>query len=107
MKDASKESRWKSMGWEDCIRRDMRRSGEDERWRGLPIENYGNKEQKEWLDNSVTVNDPHACTAGNKEEEHQNISLCHSTNNIQYQNRSLSLSFMSFMSFMSYFRKYI
>ena len=26
--------------------------GEDERWReGLPIENYGKKEQKEWLDN--------------------------------------------------------
>ena len=47
----------------------MRRSGEDERWRrGRPIENYGKKEQKEWLDN--TLPDPHPCTAGNKEEEH-------------------------------------
>ena len=46
----------------------MRRSGEDERWReGRPIENYGKKEQKEWLDN--TLPDPHPCTAGNKEEE--------------------------------------
>ena len=33
-----------------------------------PIENYGKKEQKEWLDN--TLPDPHPCTAGNKEEEH-------------------------------------
>ena len=32
-----------------------------------PIENYGKKEQKEWLDN--TLPDPHPCTAGNKEEE--------------------------------------
>ena len=47
----------------------MRRSGEDEKWRrGRPIENYGKKEQKEWLDN--TLPDPHPCTAGNKEEEH-------------------------------------
>ena len=36
--------------WEDCVRRDMRRLGEDERWR-QPIENYGKKEHKEWLDN--------------------------------------------------------
>ena len=36
--------------------------------RGRPIEKYGKKEQKEWLDN--TVPDPHRCTAGNKEEEH-------------------------------------
>ena len=36
--------------------------------RGRPIENYGKKEQKEWLDN--TLPDPHPCTAGNKEEEH-------------------------------------
>ena len=36
--------------------------------RGRPIENYGKKEQKEWLDN--TLHDPHSCTAGNKEEEH-------------------------------------
>ena len=35
--------------------------------RGRPIENYGKKEQKEWLDN--TLPDPHPCTAGNKEEE--------------------------------------
>ena len=36
--------------------------------RGWPIENYGKKEQKEWLDN--TLPEPHPCTAGNKEEEH-------------------------------------
>ena len=36
--------------------------------RELPIENYGKKEQKEWLDNILP--DPHPCTAGNKEEEH-------------------------------------
>ena len=36
--------------------------------RGWPIENYGKKEQKEWLDN--TLPDPSPCTAGNKEEEH-------------------------------------
>ena len=36
--------------------------------RGRPIENYGKKEQKEWLDN--TLPDPHPCQAGNKEEEH-------------------------------------
>ena len=35
---------------------------------GRPIENYGKKEQKESLDN--TLPDPHPCTAGNKEEEH-------------------------------------
>ena len=75
----------------------MRRLGEDERRRGLPTENYGNKEQKEWLDNTVTEPDPRPCTAENKEEEHQNISLCCSRNNIQYQNRSLSLSFMSYL----------
>ena len=53
--------------WEDCVRRDMRRSGkmkdgEMER----PIENYGMKEQKEWLDN--TLPNHHPCTAENKEE---------------------------------------
>ena len=36
--------------------------------RGLPIENYQKKEQKEWLDNSLPG--PHPCTVGNKEEEH-------------------------------------
>ena len=36
--------------------------------RERPIENYGKKEQKEWLDNILP--DPHPCTAGNKEEEH-------------------------------------
>ena len=36
--------------------------------RGRPIENYGKKEQKGWLDN--TLPDPHPCTTGNKEEEH-------------------------------------
>ena len=35
---------------------------------GRPIENYGKKEQKEWLDN--TLPDSHPCEAGNKEEEH-------------------------------------
>ena len=45
----------------------MRRSGEDGD-REQPIENYGKKEQKEWLDNILS--DPHPCTAGNKEEEH-------------------------------------
>ena len=40
------------------------KDGERER----PIENYGKKEQKEWLDNILP--DPHPCTAGNKEEEH-------------------------------------
>ena len=40
----------------------------ERRW---PIENYGKKEQKEWLDNTLTVPDPHLCTAGNKEEEHK------------------------------------
>ena len=42
------------------------------REREQPIENYGKKEQKEWLDNILP--DPHPCTAGNKEEEH--ISQC-------------------------------
>ena len=36
--------------------------------RQRPIENYGQKEQKERLDNILP--DPHPCTAGNKEEEH-------------------------------------
>ena len=47
--------------------------------RGLPIENYGKKEQKEWLDNTLTVPDPNPCT-GNKEEEHNifniNLRMC-------------------------------
>ena len=34
------------------------KDGERER----PIDNYGKKEQKEWLDN--TLPDPHPCTAG-------------------------------------------
>ena len=40
------------------------KDGERER----PVENYGKKEQKEWLDNILP--DLHPCTAGNKEEEH-------------------------------------
>ena len=50
----------------------MRRSGrmKDGDW-GLLIANYGKKEEKEWLDNTVTIPDPHPCTAGNKEEEHK------------------------------------
>ena len=43
---------------------------------GGAIKNYGKKEQKEWLDN--TLPDPHPCTAGNKEEEH--ISCSHKSN---------------------------
>ena len=39
---------------------------------GRLIENYGKKEQKEWLDN--TLPDPHPCTAGNKEEERNELS---------------------------------
>ena len=51
----------------------MRRSAKDDIGeRGLPIGNYGKKEQKELLDN--TLPDPHPCTAGNKEEEHTYIS---------------------------------
>ena len=48
--------------WEDCVRRDMRRSGRiKDGERGWPIENDGKKEQKEWLDN--TLPDPHPFTA--------------------------------------------
>ena len=51
------------------MRRDRRISGVmKDGESGRPIENYGKKEQKEWLDNIVTVPDPHPCTAGNKEE---------------------------------------
>ena len=58
--------------WEDCVRRDMRRSGRmKDGEREWLIENYGKKEQKEWLDN--TLPDPHPCTAGNKEEEHSDL----------------------------------
>ena len=35
--------------------------------RGRRIENYGKKEQKQWLDNTLPY--PHPCTTGNKEEE--------------------------------------
>ena len=34
--------------------------------RGRPIENYGKKEQKEWLDN--TLSDPYPCTTGIKDQ---------------------------------------
>ena len=44
------------------------KDGERER----PIEHYGKKEQKEWLEN--TLLDPHPCTAGNKEGEHMSHS---------------------------------
>ena len=58
--------------WEECMTRDMRRSGEDERWReGAADKKLWKKEQKEWLDN--TLHDPHPYTAGNKEEEHRPI----------------------------------
>ena len=39
------------------------KGGERER----PIENYGKKERKEWLDN--TLLDPHPCAAENKEKD--------------------------------------
>ena len=45
------------------------KDGERER----PIENYGKKEQKEWLDNILP--DRHPCTAGNKEEDHKCVVL--------------------------------
>ena len=53
--------------WEGCMRRDMRGwgGGVKDGERGLPIENYGKKEQKEWIDNNLTVPDAHPCTAGN------------------------------------------
>ena len=36
--------------------------------RGQPIEKYGKKQQKEWLDNILP--DPNPCIAGYKEEKH-------------------------------------
>ena len=33
---------------------------------GAADRKLGKKEQKEWLDNTVNVADPHRCTAGNK-----------------------------------------
>ena len=33
---------------------------------GWPIENYGKKEQKAWLDNTVTVPDPHPVQHGTR-----------------------------------------
>ena len=45
------------------------KDGERER----PIENYGKKEQRESLDNMLP--DPHPCTAGKKEEEHNIVYL--------------------------------
>ena len=47
--------------------RDMRRSGEDEAWREGAADR---KLWKEWFNNTVSVPDPHPCTAGFKEEEH-------------------------------------
>ena len=47
----------------------MRRSCEDERWRGAADrKKIGKKQPKEWLDNILP--DPNSCTAGNKEEKH-------------------------------------
>ena len=57
MKDAGKGE--EQLTWEDCVRRGMRRSG-----RTKDGENYGKREQKEWLNN--TLPDPHPCTAGRK-----------------------------------------
>ena len=59
--------------WEDCMRRDMRRSGKDDRWREGVADRKLWKERTEWLDNILP--DPHPCTAGNKEEEHIYIYL--------------------------------
>ena len=44
--------------------------------RGRPIETYGKKEQKEWLDNILT--DTHPCSAVNKEQEYTEtvIAIC-------------------------------
>ena len=42
--------------------------------RGQPTENYGKKEQKEWLDN--TLPDPQPCRAGNKKEEDNDLLFC-------------------------------
>ena len=50
--------------------------------REQPIENYGKKEQKEWLDNILP--DPHPCTAGNKEEEHNKTLLLGSLNSFMW-----------------------
>ncbi|KAI0209952.1 hypothetical protein LSAT2_005327 [Lamellibrachia satsuma] len=62
--------------WEDWVRRDMRRSGRmKDGERGLPIENCGKQEQKEWLDNTVTVPHPHPCRAGSKEDRRAQYSL--------------------------------
>ena len=63
---------------ENCVRRVMRRSGEDERWREGAADRKLWKERTERvLDNTVTVPDLHPCTAGNKEEEHTfEIYLC-------------------------------
>ena len=43
--------------------------------RGRLIENYGKKEQKKWLDNTLPY--PHPCTAGNKEEEYTVCVSCY------------------------------
>ena len=43
--------------------------------REQPIENYGKKEQKEWLTNILP--DPHPCTAGNTEEEQMSNKISH------------------------------
>ena len=37
--------------------------------RGQPIEKYGKKQQKEWLDNILP--DPNPYTAGKKDEKHR------------------------------------
>ena len=36
---------------------------------GRPLDKYGKKQQKEWLDNILPGLNP--CTAGNKEEKHR------------------------------------
>ena len=68
-----KHQEWKKSGseqlrWKDWWNR--RRSGEDKRWGGgRPLDKYGKKQQKEWLDNILPGLNPF--TAGNKEEKHR------------------------------------
>ena len=55
--------------------------------RGRQIENYGEKEQKEWLDN--TLPDPHPCTTENKEEEHMPRQCGRLTQRPNYQSKTV------------------
>ena len=68
-----KTSRTQEKGKSTAKMRGLREEGHEKiggrmKEKERPIENYGKKEQKEWLDN--TLPDTHPCTAGKKEEEH-------------------------------------